>query len=165
MYVADDAAGDIGSMTRFCLAITTMTPIDNSNRTAITIPAGAPGVSHRAVEPLPFDHRRCRRDRHAESGDGDAQPPHHTRPQDLDILLTGPAGGNVLLMSDVGGVNPGVSGRAYTFDDAAASSVPVAVNPPSGTYRPTNDNAGGADALPAPRPRDPTARPSPAWPG
>lgn len=155
VYVADDAVGDIGSMTGLCLAITTMTPIDNSNRTAITIPAGAPGVTIGPSSPYPSTIDVSGVIGTLKDATVTLSPLSHTRPQDLDILLSGPAGGNVLLMSDVGGVNPGVAGRAYTFDDAAASSVPVAVNPPSGTYRPTNDNSGGADALPAPAPGGP----------
>jgi subtilisin-like proprotein convertase family protein len=76
----------------------------------------------------------------------------HTFPQDLDILLTGPAGQNVMLMSDVGGGNPGVAGITMTFDDDAPAAVPGAVNPGSGTYKPTNDDSAGLDALPGPSP-------------
>ena len=42
----------------------------------------------------------------------------HAVPQDVDILLVGPQGQNVVLMSDVGGQNPG-SGVNLTFSDAA----------------------------------------------
>jgi subtilisin-like proprotein convertase family protein len=79
----------------------------------------------------------------------------HAFPSDLDVLLTSPSGANVMLMSDVDGGPPGVVSVAYTFDDAAASPLPVASNAPSGVYRPTNDNSGGPDALPAPAPAGP----------
>ena len=72
----------------------------------------------------------------------------HVFPRDVDILLVGP-GGNVLLMSDVGGSSD-VSNLTLTFDDSGGS-VP---NPlVSGTYSPTN--VGDGDAFPAPAPADP----------
>lgn len=90
-----------------------------------------------------------------------------TWPDDLDILLVGPTGVKVLLMSDAG--NSGnVTARTLVFDQAAATEVPdtgTDANPlPAGTYRPTNligfatpepggqDNfpqAGGLQAFPA----------------
>ena len=73
---------------------------------------------------------------------------NHTWPADVDILLVGP-GGNVLLMSDAGGVFS-VSNLTLTFDDSGAS-VPNPVV--SGTYRPTN--VGVSDAFPAPAPAGP----------
>ena len=155
VYVADDAAGDVGSIGRLCLAITTMTPIDDSNLTAITIPAGAPGVTQGPAGPYPSTINVTGVIGTLQKATVSLRPVSHTFPQDLDILLVGPSGGNVLLMSDVGGVNPGVAGAAYTFDDDAAGSMPVAVNPASGTYKPTNDDSGGADVLPGPAPAGP----------
>ena len=90
-----------------------------------------------------------------------------TWPDDVDILLVGPTGVKVLLMSDAG--NSGnITSRQLVFDQAAATTVPdtgTDANPlPAGTYRPTNliglstvepsgqDNfpqAGGLQAFPA----------------
>ena len=62
----------------------------------------------------------------------------HTWPHDVGVVLAGPTGQNVLLMSDVGGGNP-VSNAILTFDDAAAGTLnggPIV----SGTYKPGSAN-------------------------
>ena len=71
----------------------------------------------------------------------------HTFPDDIDVLLVGPAGQSVVLMSDVGS-GTDISGVTLTFDDSAVSSLPDASTLTSGTYKPTNITAG--DAFPAP---------------
>ena len=61
----------------------------------------------------------------------------HTWPDDVDILLVGPGGEKVVLMSDAGG-GEAVSGIDLTFDDEAASDIPDS-SPPAlttGSYRP-----------------------------
>ena len=75
----------------------------------------------------------------------------HTFPGDVDILLVGPGGQKVILMSDVGGGTDAV-GANLTFDDAA---VPIGLTVVSGTFRPTN--SGGGDLFPAPAPAAPFA--------
>lgn len=77
----------------------------------------------------------------------------HTNPDDLDIMLVGPEGQNVLLMSDAGGSN-GADGLTITFDDAAANPLPdattLATHP---AYRPGNYEAAADKFLkPAPAP-------------
>src|SRR5262249_40912595 len=69
---------------------------------------------------------------------------------DLDVLLQSPAGGDVLLMSDVGGSGPGVNGVNYTFDDDAPNPLPTFANAGSGTFKPSNDDQEGLDILPPP---------------
>src|SRR5690242_3361994 len=44
----------------------------------------------------------------------------HMYPNDVDVLLVGPTGQTLLLLSDVGGTTA-VSGLDFTFDDAAPS--------------------------------------------
>jgi hypothetical protein len=73
----------------------------------------------------------------------------HTYPDDLDILLIGPAGQTVLIMSDVGGGNA-LNNVNLTFDDDAAGSLPDATQIVTGTYKPTNIGAG--DTFPSPAP-------------
>ncbi len=74
----------------------------------------------------------------------------HTFPADLDILLVGPGGQNVMLMSDAGG--PGdISAIDLTFDDGAP--VMTSAQLVTGTYAPT-DVAPGED-LPGPAPAGP----------
>ena len=78
---------------------------------------------------------------------------NHTYPDDLDILLVGPGGQNVLLMSDVGGVND-LTNVVLTFDGTAPSSLPDSTQITSGTYKPTNIDT-GSDTMPAPAPAAP----------
>ena len=78
----------------------------------------------------------------------------HTFTDDIDILLVGPGGQNVLLMSDVGGTSS-VTGLTLTFDDAASSSLPDLSPLVGGTFKPTNFDVGGfndSEIFPAPAP-------------
>ncbi|MBI4719242.1 MAG: proprotein convertase P-domain-containing protein [Planctomycetes bacterium] len=75
----------------------------------------------------------------------------HAFPDDVDILLIGPNGTRVLLMSDAG-ASTGVAGIDLTFRDVAGP-LPDATAVTAGTYRPTN--YGTPDAFPAPVPAAP----------
>ncbi len=81
---------------------------------------------------------------------------NHDFPDDIDVLLVGPAGQKILLMSDVGSNQPLVN-TTYTFDDAAAANLADGSLSPSGTYKPTNSGSGdvfpGAPAGPYPDPQ------------
>jgi hypothetical protein len=72
---------------------------------------------------------------------------------DLELLLVGPGGQNLLLLSDAGS---GAFTGNVTFDDSAAGLAPQNSAWPAGTYKPTNYteslNNGGADPFPAPAP-------------
>jgi subtilisin-like proprotein convertase family protein len=74
---------------------------------------------------------------------------NHTFPGDVDVLLAGPGGQKILLMSDAGGGTDAVNVN-LTFDDAAAAIGATVV---SGTFRPTNIGTG--DLFPAPAPVGP----------
>lgn len=76
----------------------------------------------------------------------------HGNPDDLDILLVGPGGQTVVLMSDTGG-NSDLSNVALTFDDTAAGSLPDSSPISSGVFRPTNIGMG--DGFPTPAPGGP----------
>jgi subtilisin-like proprotein convertase family protein len=58
----------------------------------------------------------------------------HTWPGDIQVLLVGPSGQNVVLLSGVGGATDVVNAN-LTFEDAAPTVVPSIIV--SGTYRPT----------------------------
>lgn len=73
----------------------------------------------------------------------------HTAPDDLDILLVGPTGQTVLLMSDTGGTADANS-VTLIFDDAAVASLPEGTQISSGTFRPTNGTADESFSSPAP---------------
>jgi subtilisin family serine protease len=79
---------------------------------------------------------------------------NHTWPNDVDVLLVGPAGQTVVLMSDVGSSTDAV-GLTFTFDDAASASLPSSGALVSGTFRPTNIASGSADVFAAPAPGGP----------
>ena len=76
----------------------------------------------------------------------------HTNPDDLDILLVGPSGEKIILMSDCGGT-PDVSSINLTFDDEAAVALPDSTLITAGTYRPTN--VGTSDTFSSPAPASP----------
>jgi subtilisin-like proprotein convertase family protein len=60
----------------------------------------------------------------------------HQYPADIDLLLVGPTGTNVLLMSNCGGGNE-ITNVILTFDDAAATYLPDSGQITSGSYIPT----------------------------
>jgi len=76
----------------------------------------------------------------------------HAYPDDIDVLLVGPGGQEVLLMSDVGG-DPNINNVQLVFSDSAASSLPNNTAISSGTYKPTN--SGASDLFDAPAPAGP----------
>src|SRR5438093_10053326 len=73
----------------------------------------------------------------------------HTYPDDLDVLLVGPGGQKVLLMSDAGG-GTGINNVTLTFDDAAASNLSDSSAIVWGTYKPTDFVTGHTFPSPAP---------------
>ena len=76
----------------------------------------------------------------------------HTFVEDVGVLLVGPEGQKVLLMSDVGGFS-GVGGVRLKLDDEATASLPdhlVFGQITDGTYKPTQGTEGGGEGCPAP---------------
>jgi hypothetical protein len=73
----------------------------------------------------------------------------HPVQDDVDVVLEGPGGDLVVLMSDVGGQNP-AEALNLVFDDEADMEPDNLGELFSGTYRPNNINQG--DALPLPFP-------------
>lgn len=61
----------------------------------------------------------------------------HTYPDDLDVLLVGPRGQQVMLMSDAGGDVP-AGDLTLTFDNASPSVVPDSGGLSGGSFRPHN---------------------------
>jgi hypothetical protein len=88
-------------------------------------------------------------------------------PDDLDVLLVGPAGQKALIMSDAGtGLENGaLAGATITLDDEAAQSLPDENQITSGSYKPANygvtpdcDGVEPAeDTFPSPAPGPPYA--------
>ncbi len=75
---------------------------------------------------------------------------NHTSPSDVDILLVGPTGRSVMLMSDAG-AGYGMNNVNLTFDDAASRSLPSSTPIVSGIYKPSNFD-GSPDIFPPPSP-------------
>ena len=74
----------------------------------------------------------------------------HTYTQDVDVLLVGPGGQSVVLMSDVGSSSESIN-IDLTFDDSGAALPPDSLT--TGTYQPTNLNDGeGGDVYSPPAP-------------
>ena len=81
---------------------------------------------------------------------------NHTHPDDIDLLLVGPGGQTVILMSDAGSSRDVVNVN-LTFDSATLTALPDRAQISSGTYSPTNyaGNDGATDAFSAPAPAGP----------
>jgi uncharacterized repeat protein (TIGR01451 family) len=78
----------------------------------------------------------------------------HAYPDDLDILLVGPEGQAILLMSDCGGGNR-IENLNLAFDDATAMNLPDSTSILPGAYHPTDYPP--SDTFPAPAPAGPYA--------
>ena len=76
----------------------------------------------------------------------------HTFPDDIDVLLVGPTGVSLIVMSDTGGLNSLV-GVTYVFAGGSPALSDAGANP-SGTYAPTNFGA-ATDVFAAPAPVGP----------
>jgi len=154
LYIADDASGDAGSLAGgWCLNLTLLEPSQRSvcNAAPIAIPSGSPGTTTGPAAPYP-----------SEITVTDGLSPmqkvlvtlwdlNHTFPDDLDVLLVGPQGQTVMLMSDAGGSSD-VADLNLQFS-AAAFPLPDTDPLMSGVYAPTDYLSG--DSLPAPAPAGP----------
>ena len=76
----------------------------------------------------------------------------HTAPDDLDLLLVGPQGQQVLLMSDAGG-GTDMNGFDLVLSDDAPFSLPDTGPVQGTTFRPANYDGGDGDPFPVPAPQ------------
>jgi hypothetical protein len=111
-----------------------------SNTTAINFVAGAP-----VVVPYPSSNVVAGLSGRVISVSVTLVNLTHPSPDDIDVLLVGPGGQTVVLMSDAGGSNA-VSGVSLTFTDTSTVSLPDANRLLSGTYR--SSNYSPADSFP-----------------
>lgn len=80
----------------------------------------------------------------------------HTNPRDIDILLVGPGGENLLILSDaLGGTD--LNNANFTLDDDAATAAPNGDGTSGASYKPTNIYSSFASGL-----NDNFAAPAPA---
>lgn len=83
----------------------------------------------------------------------------HTFPDDVDVLLVGPTGQKLIIMSDAGDTNDWV-GATITLDDAAGNALGDTASNQTGTFRPGNFGT-VQDPFPAPAPAGPYLSPAP----
>lgn len=67
----------------------------------------------------------------------------HSQPGDVDVMLVGPNGENLLLVSDAGSTND-AKGLTFIIDDEATDTLPDSGDLETGSYPPTN-YAGSGD--------------------
>ncbi len=134
-FQLQDDTGDLGMLTlEWPLGLQTVETSHFTNNTALTIPDSGPASVYPSainVSGLSGVVQKVTATLRGFS---------HEWPDDVDVLLVGPGGQKVLLMSDCGGGNAR-NGITVTFDSAAANSVPDSGAISSGTYRPTNYDA------------------------
>src|SRR5262249_14411261 len=122
-----------------------------ANTGAITIPAGSPAEALGPGSPYPSNITVAGLAGTISKITVSLYNISHSFPDDLDILLVGPRGQKLLLMSDAGGRDP-LTNATLTFDDTALP-VPDAILITTGTYSPAN--YGAPDYFPAPAPEGP----------
>lgn len=151
-----DGMTNLGTVSKqFVLGATVNNLSSFSNSTAIIIPATGTGAATGApANPYPSTINVAGLVGNVSKVTVTLTNLNHTFPGDIDVLLVGPGGQKMLLMSDVGGGTDVVNGT-LTFDDAAAAAIGATVV--SGTFRPTNTGTG--DVFPAPAPAGPYTDP------
>jgi uncharacterized repeat protein (TIGR01451 family) len=140
-----DASGSLGSLTlKLPLGVTTVETFHFTNATPIVIPdSGKASVypSLLIVSEIPGTVQKVTATLRGFS---------HSWPDDVDALLVGPAGQNVLLLSDCGG-GSARNGITLNFNDVAPAFVPDSAAIAPETYKPSNVDT-TTDNFPAPAP-------------
>lgn len=146
-----DGAANLGSVTfNITLGSAITSSATFSNNAVITIPNGAPAISSGMAAPYPSQLNVSGLSGAISKVTVTLNNLNHTFPDDMDILLVGPTGQAVVLMSDVGG-NTAVAGATIIVDDAGIpfpDSSPIS----SGTYSP-RDFGGVPDNFQPPAPQ------------
>lgn len=146
LYARDDAAGQVGDIELGWSVTITTGPF-----TALFPGSGTSGPS----DPYPLTQVVAGNEGIVTDVNVDATGLSHSHPDDLDILVVGPNGAKVMLMSDACG-SYDVTNYHWRWDDEApaamedsgTTNVCNAIN-----HKPTN--FGGSDALPVPAPAEP----------
>jgi subtilisin-like proprotein convertase family protein len=123
-----------------------------SNAAAITVPGGAPAATSGTASPYPATINVTGVSGNISDLNVRLSAITHTFPDDIDVLLVGPQGQAVVLMSDTGG-SVDLAGVTLTFDQSTGTSLPDATVIATGTYLPTN--IGDGDPFDAPAPAGP----------
>jgi len=152
-----DGATDLGTVSKtFVLGTSVTSTTTFSNSAVITIPAGAPASTSGPAAPYPSMINVAGLTDPVTKVTVTLKNMNHTFPDDVDVLLVGPAGQKLLLMSDAGG-SADIINNTYTFDDAAAAAMSDLGPLASGTFKPSNFDT--VDTFPAPAPVGPYPNP------
>ena len=117
-----------------------------SNTTALTIPAGAPTTTFGPAGPYPSTIAVSGLTGAITDVKATLTNISHTWPADIHVLLVGPSGQDVVLLSGVGG-GTDILNTSLTFEDASPTTVPTPIV--AGTYRVTGTGFGGPAPAPA----------------
>ncbi|MFN0108319.1 MAG: S8 family serine peptidase [Blastocatellia bacterium] len=151
-----DGATNLGTATfTFTLGTTVLTSTTFSSATAMTIPSGAPATTVGNATPYPGTINVTGLTGTVNKITLTLTGVNHTFPDDMDLLLVGPNGQKVILMSDAGGVTDIVNAN-LTFDDTGAA-IPNSSAITTGTYSPANYDGTTTDVFSAPAPVGPYA--------
>jgi subtilisin-like proprotein convertase family protein len=152
-----DGMTDLGTVTKtFVLGATANTTHTFANPTPILIP-DTPAPAPEVATPYPSTISVAGITETVSKVTVTLKNFNHTFPDDVDVLLVGPGGQRLLLLSDAGG-SPNQVNTTWTFDDTAAAGLPdsfpgTADRTDSGTFKPSNFGTG--DTFPAPAPAGP----------
>jgi uncharacterized repeat protein (TIGR01451 family) len=145
-----DGATNLGTVAfTFTLGSTAPGSGSGSSGAGIAIPAGAPTTTGGPADPYPSTINLSGLVGKVAKVTVTLSNTAHMFPDDIDILLVGPAGQQAILMSDVGGGDD-ISNVTLTLDDAAGANLPDNSILTSGTFKPTNNGTG--DTFPGPAP-------------
>jgi subtilisin-like proprotein convertase family protein len=148
-----DGATNLGTVTKtFTLGSVVNATTTFSNPASILIPAGAPGTTSGPAAPYPSTINVAGVLGTVSKVTVTLKNMNHTFPDDIDVLLVGPGGQKLLLMSDAGG-SVDLVNNTYTFDDTAAATMADGALNADGSYKPSNFGTG--DTFPAPAPVGP----------
>ncbi|HVF50625.1 MAG TPA: proprotein convertase P-domain-containing protein [Pyrinomonadaceae bacterium] len=137
-----DGAANLGTLTYSIRLGSTVTNTASFGNTAqINVPANQPTTSTGAAGPYPSTINVSGVSGTVSKVTVQLFGMHHTFPDDLDLLLVGPQGQKMMLMSDAGGTGDLVATN-LTFDDTAAASLPDSATILAGTFKPTNFGTG-----------------------
>jgi subtilisin-like proprotein convertase family protein len=145
LYVVDDQTGNAGTIAGgWNLTITTGISVTNAATVTINDSANPPTIATPYPSIISVSNLVGEVDKVTVRLLGVA----HDFADDVDILLAGPQGQNVILWGGAGGTGP-INNVNVTLDDNAPSSVPDLAAVTSGTYKPSNYGTGfGWPSLP-----------------
>jgi subtilisin-like proprotein convertase family protein len=137
LYIGDDAAGDVGLVANgWSVSITTTanpaTTFSNTNLIRINDNFGRATPYGSTINVAGLTGRIT-------DVNVTLTNMNHTFPQDVAVLLVGPKGQNIILMSQaVGDDLTPLSNTTLTFDDSAATLLPTSGGVASGSFRPAS---------------------------